>query len=239
MTRSRNTVIPAMLIVATFGCSEDSPLLSVAYVHGGTFRARAICWHGIIDRGCVRLQRHYPYKRLILWLGPFWADTRLVRTSQFEECQEAGACGRMSRPEDRLPPHLESTKVDYARVPSWEAANYCRWRGWRLATPDEYERMISWTDGRQYAWGGDEWIKTDGRKPTPEGLLELHFNGQWVATPRGAPGTMGDQSFRFLFDVYAAAAFRCVYTPPWDPTPGVARIVDPAGDPWVKGGPDW
>ena len=246
MSRSRSTRAVATLTAIALGCGEDPRLLPVAFVGGGTFRASLKCQPGI-DRGCEVQLKRGERSRLILWLGPFWADTTLVRSEQFAACQNDGACAwPRDRQDDRWARPADERAFDagFAYVPFEQAASYCRWRGWRLPTPDEYERMGRWTDGRLYAWGDREApLRANMRKASPDGIRELNFIDQWVALPGGRAATMGGvHSVPIRAEIEhesgPGVAFRCVYTPPWDPAPGVGRVIEPSGDPWVEGGPD-
>lgn len=241
MTRTSIRICFVATLAAMLGCRDQAQLLPVAFVPGGNFRATLMCRPGI-DRGCAFLDKRGPRGRVILWLGPFWADTTLVRREQFEACQNADVCTRPLNPTDdrwARPAMLAGVDAGFAFVPFEEAATYCRWRGWRLPTSDEYERMARWTDGRRFSWGSGLETLKNIRKASPEGIRELNFTDQWVAPPSGIAATMGDgDSAEISTPVFFGAAFRCVYTPPWDVPPGVGRIVDPAGDPWVEGGPD-
>lgn len=238
MTRSLSLVmsIAASLVV---GCKGDPPLLSAVHVSPGRFRAQILCWPEF-KRGCELTYLPGARTRLILWLGGFWADKRLVRSTQYDACVSAGACAGPPNPVNnrwRRPAMFRDVEKGFAFVPVEQAATYCRWRGWRLPTPDEYERMARWTDGRTYAWGDHDCKSCRGRA-SPDGIRELNWVEQWVVTIAGVSAMMGgDDSASLQQFADTAAAFRCVYTPSWDPTPGVGRVIEPSGDPWDKGGP--
>lgn len=133
---------------------------------------------------------------------------------------------------------------EIARVPFADAVAYCRWRGARLPTPDEYERMARWTDGRRFAAGRD--VKgSEGcqRRPSPEGIRNLNLTAHWIVS-EGAPIIMQGMYYadteRYedaeLFQ--GALAFRCVRSAYPTPAPGRARVAPDQIDRWRLGGPD-
>jgi hypothetical protein len=133
-----------------------------------------------------------------------------------------------------------------ASVPFAGAEAYCRWRGARLPTPDEYERMARWTDGRRFAAGRD--VKgSEGcqRRPSPEGIRNLNLTNQWttidgVAAWMGLLNSLDYQEVRpFNFtarEITAAIRWCSAY-----PTPtqaGLGSHSDQTDDGcWA--GPDW
>ncbi len=170
---------------------------------------------------------------MVVWLDAFWANAGLVRGEEYEACRRAGACTGM--PELLQPREFEAWEHDLsrlARVAFSDAFAYCRWRGWRLPTADEFERMGRWTDGRSFVWGNRSCARCD-RRTSPERIRELNGVAQWVAAPGGEGATMGLVDSVSLDAAWPGtmAAFRCVRSLQPGPNPGQGIVLRDAGGP--------
>ena len=210
----------------------------IVLVRAGTFRAAVNCHPGL-ERGC---ELTYPPPvgkdrwRVIVWIDAFWADAGLVTREQYEACRQQGAC-----PGNQAPPELvrRCEASAFAWVTFDDARTYCAWRGWRLPTPDEFERMGRWTDGRSHPWGNDPGSLCDHR-PSPEGIRDLTLFGQWVSSPSGVGGSQGaTYSYSFQPFTDGTSPFRCVRSFTDGPDAGKAKVWPQQDDPWLEGGPDW
>lgn len=234
--------VGSLVVVAVMAsaCADRGgvPLTSTIFVPAGPFRAQTLC--GVQFRRACDLSYPPPYgrgrHRVLMWLDAFWADADLVRRVEYEACRVAGVCHGAPAP-------LEVAVTDdpcgygrVARVPFADAVAYCRWRGARLPTPDEYERMARWTDGRRYAAGREP--KGCERRPSPDGIRELNLDHHWVSS-EGRPIAMEGMSY-WDNERYegAALAFRCVRSAYPTPDPGRAIVAADQSERWLRGGPD-
>lgn len=221
------------------GRNGDARPLPIVLVGSGTYRAAIECAEGF-ERGC---DGRYPYTfgpgkprwRVIVWLDAFWADRWLVRRESYDACRRAGAC---KGAQDRRREFPACNANALAWVAFDDARAFCAWRGWRLPTADEFERMARWTDGRRYAGGPESWGKQCDPRVSPDGLQELNLFDQWVTSPTGLSGIQwGASGVRAMSD--GTAPFRCVRSFRSGPNPGKASVWPQQDDPWVHGGPDW
>lgn len=236
----------ALIVAATMtasACADPGrePLRSTIFVPAGYFRAQTLCG-ARFQRACelsyappIGKSRH----RVMMWLDAFWADTDIVRLVDYEACRAAGGC--LAPPERLYVPPGEEPCVRLAAVPFDGAEAYCRWRGARLPTPDEYERMARWTDGRRYA-SGREPKGREGceQRPSPEGIRNLNLTDQWTAIA-GVSALMGSPSstnYKEVNPVNFTGAFRCVRSAYATPDPGRARVAPDQIERWLLGGPD-
>lgn len=245
MRTALHAVIATVLTLPGCGSRHDEPLMSTIYVPAGNFRARTVCSRRF-QRACklsyappIGKSRH----RVLMWLDAFWTDADLVRLDDYQACRSAGACSAFAAP---VAPQLEDDTCGYnqlARVPWADAEAYCHWRGARLPTPDEYERMARWTDGRRWADGrAPSGSEVCARRPSPEGIRNLNVTGQWTTTATdGAAvrmGFVGSTGYSEPDLATATSAFRCVRSAYPTPTPGLASVAADQSDPWLLGGPD-
>ncbi|KAB2908056.1 MAG: formylglycine-generating enzyme family protein [Kofleriaceae bacterium] len=211
---------------------------SVVVVPAGTFRASILCDVGF-DRGCWLSDRPPEGKgrwRVTVWLDAFWADAGQVTREQYESCRKSGACRGMQDPPNEL---ARCNASSLAWVTFDDARAYCASRGWRLPTPDEFERMARWTDGRRFAWGDRGSPSPCDRRPTPEGIRDLNLFGEWVAAPTGEGGNQGyPRSYDFRPFTDGTSPFRCVRSLRSGPNAGKAVVWPQQDDPWLLGGPD-
>ncbi|MEJ2231092.1 MAG: formylglycine-generating enzyme family protein [Nitrospirales bacterium] len=89
------------------------------------------------------------------YLGTYWIDRYEVTYQQYMEFVEATG-HRQPGPPSRYARKLEVLRGLHQPVTyvSWSDANeYCRWKGKRLPTEQEWEKAMRGTDGRTWPWG--------------------------------------------------------------------------------------
>lgn len=217
----------------------------------GIFRGHVLCETGF-ERACELMFRPGGglRDRVIVWLDGFLADTTLVTRKQYEACRAKGACTARQPPSTDLQLAWKYThRLAFVSVEG--AQEYCRARGWRLPTGDEFERLYRWTDGRRYPWGNQECNRDCDERASPDGVRELALHdfsgGEWIVSPSGALGqgeSGGDgNEVRDLSadDVasepeYWMSPFRCVQSLLPGPNPGQGVVLEPFPDDWIHQG---
>ena len=131
-------------------------------------------------------------------LRSFAIDRHEVTTAEYRECVAGGACSAaplLAGDETHLAPPLPMVNVTWQ-----DAADYCRWRGKRLPTEDEWEKAARGTDGRRWPWGNQN--RRDGAnvgRAEDPGLTRSVTAAQRSRYP--LPNFIGDRA-----DGFAAAA---------------------------------
>jgi formylglycine-generating enzyme required for sulfatase activity len=164
---------------------------------------------GPFTMGCTSTKFCYPDEEppRMITLSAFWADRTEVTRMAYRECVRAGAC---VSPIEYAIDLDDPTRLDHPVYGvTWDQADgYCRWRGARLPTEAQWERVARGTDGRFYPWGNDpptceraNFTVNPPAPPTPcvgdtspvyahpagaspEGALDLCGNvWEWTSTP--------------------------------------------------------
>jgi formylglycine-generating enzyme required for sulfatase activity len=135
-------------------------------------------------------------------IGAFDIDVLEVTTRAYSECVVAGSCEAPST----FHANCNGVGPDVARHPvncvTWKMADaYCRWRGARLPTEEEWEYAARGPKSLRYSWGAEPatdkscWNRPAGKPCTcqvgafpadtsPFGVLDLGGNvAEWTATP--------------------------------------------------------
>ncbi|MDX9722968.1 MAG: formylglycine-generating enzyme family protein [Myxococcota bacterium] len=106
---------------------------------------------------CKRRSEFSPVREVEL--EAYWLDRTEVSMADYLACLEAGAC---SAPTSEGPTCERLSYANQADPPlgnpincvSWEQAQvYCRWRGKRLPSSDEWEAAARGPEGRMFPWG--------------------------------------------------------------------------------------
>lgn len=158
-----------MLVVAVLGCRRESPEVPIpagTFVSGGDDTwagATTITRHGAVTRE----------------LPAFIVDRRLVRKDEYAECVAAGSCAHPGPdPFNRVPasPHHDApeqfTTFDNAQA-------YCRWKGKRLLTQDEFERLARGRDGWASVCRPGPHLDCDEDVVSRDGVRQLAWE-QWI-----------------------------------------------------------
>lgn len=171
------------------GCSSAPPEAAQVFVPAGDFRAGANCVDGNAEMSCDSSPLR---RRTVIHLDAFFVDRRLARRDEYRQCVNARACAV----EDLRP--LTAATLDHYSVKATDgfvanvrldgAKAYCRWRGARLQTSNEFERVARGTDGRLTPWGAgpspcpNETLVSDRcrRAMGPAGAREIAYSPQWV-----------------------------------------------------------
>ena len=98
----------------------------------------------MVEPGCP----DFGVPRRRIKLPEFRIDRFEVTKQEYAACVVAGACVQADPGgDDRRP--MEFVSIEDAR-------RYCRWRGKRLPTSDEWEKAARGTDGRRFPWGNQD-----------------------------------------------------------------------------------
>ncbi|HVV83672.1 MAG TPA: SUMF1/EgtB/PvdO family nonheme iron enzyme [Kofleriaceae bacterium] len=189
-----NKITIVVALLALIGCGSRGAAVAESQevlVPAGPFRAGANCTpYEPHDVGCDGVRE----RRAIVTLHAFYIDRNLVTRDEYARCVRAGACVDDVEP-PREPFQLggfQSSAAEYynrlAKVRHEQAQAYCRWRGARLPTADEFERVARGTDGRTHPWGNAR-TPCDDRElfslrcltyKGPAGARAIDHNAQWV-----------------------------------------------------------
>ncbi len=102
-----------------------------------------------LDRDCEEDEKPSRYVKLDVYC----IDKYEVTVAEYAECVGAGGC---VAPDRRFPCNYgrEDRAAHPVNCVTWEQANsYCRWRGKRLPTEEEWEKAARGTDRRVFPWG--------------------------------------------------------------------------------------
>lgn len=152
-------------------------------------------------------------------IAPFDLDVTEVTVAEYEECRLSGHCIGPS-PLEKWGPGAAQFPV--AEVTWYDANDYCRWRGKRLPTADEWDWAAGGTVRRtRYPWGNEALsdsicrssdrqaaakgpvgcpVGSHPRDASPEGVLDLAGGvAEWTSTARvGKPGVRLIRGTEFL-----------------------------------------
>lgn len=86
-------------------------------------------------------------------LGAFQVDINEVSVRDYDACVAAGACTRADSYVDSCNAGKERAEHPINCVHARQAAAYCRWRGKRLLSEEEWEYTARASHGAAYPWG--------------------------------------------------------------------------------------
>lgn len=227
----RPRVCAAVLAVACApGCGRAASEPAEVLVPAGKFRAGATCLSRPPDPSCDSAYRGdgpHGGGRATVHLDAFYADRRLATRAEFAQCIFAGACGYALRPvsPETYERYGAATVDRYVASATLAGARaYCRWRGGRLQTADQFERLARGTDGRIEPWRTRPWScpwndsYADGCTDYkgPAGARAVAYSPQWVDDddPHYPGGVIrGDGSIAYA----ASNRDQTLMSPSWTP----------------------
>ncbi len=123
----------------------------------------------------------------------FYIDRLEVSQKQYNKCRRAKKCERMKL-------HWELSDQPATGVTQKMAALYCKWRGARLPTADEWLYAARGNDGRLYPWGDQAvdadgtWRANTGKMGFKQGAADRRDNHKYAA-PVGVYADRGASAF--------------------------------------------
>lgn len=110
-----------------------------------------------IDAGCFQLGPATPFHVLVpreACLLAYRIDRTEVTVAQYQQCIDAGACKPPPAAQRLCNANRPGRGQHPANCVAYEdAAGYCKWRGARLPSPDEWERAARGPRSATYPWG--------------------------------------------------------------------------------------
>ena len=134
-------------------------------------------------------------------VGLFWIDKYEVTVSEYTACIQAGLCTDPNYTDSscRESNYVRGLPDHPVNCVSWQqASTYCKWRGKRLPTADEWEKAARGPNGQTFPWGEET--------PTCEHAYAPYSGGcgDWV-TLDGCTAPIGtmpyDSSFYGVMDM--------------------------------------
>jgi formylglycine-generating enzyme required for sulfatase activity/serine/threonine protein phosphatase PrpC len=168
-------------------------------------------------------------------LSPFFANVTEVTNQAYAECVAAGACDPPSDTTSFDDPAFAQHPVVYV---TWSQAQaYCQWRGGRLPTEAEWEKLARGQTPRLYPWG-DEWaagranlidaglggtsvVRSFPQDVSPYGIYDLAGNvsewtSDWYFEDYSTSGTLNptgpaNQPYGEALRVARGGSFQAIY----------------------------
>lgn len=162
--------IASVVVSAGPGCGASSESSEIS-IPGGRFIAGADCNERKVEPGCDGALQGLHDSRHPVYLNDFIVDRHLVTDADYEQCVKAGACA----PQKDIwcsynGGNYEEFAWSLAAISYRDAQSYCRWRGKRLPTSYEFERIAHNTGARNVT-DFAQWVDATGDGYT-DGLLK-------------------------------------------------------------------
>lgn len=136
------------------GCRRNAPalfaLLSIGCLGGRSYRDIAEIPQGMFVVGCDEVDICGMNSRRVVENDSFCISKHEVTEREYLECAASGGCPLLPGRRGRT-----GTADEVATLTLSEAAEYCRWRGGRLPTNEEWEIAARGTDERVFSWGSE------------------------------------------------------------------------------------
>lgn len=113
-----------------------------------------------IAAGCVTVgpaEPFHAFRPREVCLPAFQIDRTEVTVEQYRACVAAGKCKRAPKTNEHCNSNLKDHDQHPANCVSYkDAVTFCKWRGARLPSPDEWERAARGPKMTLYPWGDQE-----------------------------------------------------------------------------------
>jgi sulfatase modifying factor 1 len=231
---------PAELLIrgGVFNMGSDIPAVATA---------QAACRHEPLRSACDATMFADEMVAHEIMLSDFWIDRTEVTNAAYDRCVAAGAC---TAPAYGAARNWNARSDWPVTLVSWyDGQAYCRWRGARLPTEAEWERVArGWSD-RLYPWGnvfnpkicnhGRFAISPIGASDDRDGFSELAPVGSFPQgrSPEGVFDLAGNVE-EWVSDWYAPHYAEAEMVDPSGPATGDFKVARGgsflSGRPWLR-----